>query len=92
MLTLTTSAATMIRTVVDHSGTPEGSGIRIANDPAAGSLTMSVAAVPAEDDQVLEADGARLFLDTQAATLLDDKTLDAAPDSDGGVQFGIVEQ
>ena len=92
MLSLTTNAATTIRTLVEGSEVPEAGGLRIAKDPAVGSLTLSLAAVPAEDDQVLETSGARLFLDPRAAVILEDKTLDAASDSEGRVQFGIAEQ
>jgi iron-sulfur cluster assembly protein len=51
-----------------------------------------VAAQPARDDQVLDEAGARIFLDPEAAQLLDDKALDAAVDQQGAVQFGIEER
>ena len=35
--------------------------------------------------------GARVFLAPQAASLLDDKTLDAATDDEGRLQFGITQ-
>lgn len=92
MLTLTTTAATTIRTLVERSDIPDAGGLRIAKDAGAGALSLSLAAVPAEDDQVLDASGARLFLDPEAAVILEDKTLDAASDSEGRVQFGIAEQ
>ena len=92
MLTLTPNAASMIRTLVDQSEVSETGGMRIASDQGAGALTLSVAAVPAEDDQVVEAEGARIFLDAQAAALLDHKTLDADASPDGRLQFGIAEQ
>lgn len=92
MLTLTREAAIEIRNLCDRPEVPDGGGVRIANDIASGSLSLSVAAVPAEDDQVLDASGARLFIEPQAAVLLDDKTLDAAPGPDGRVQFEIAPQ
>jgi iron-sulfur cluster assembly protein len=66
--------------------------VRIANDPAEGALTLSLAAMPAEDDTVLDSDGARVFLDASATTLLDDKLLDAVKDPSGEIQFAIDEQ
>jgi hypothetical protein len=33
-----------------------------------------------------------VFLDTQAAELLDDKELDAGVDASGAVQFAVAEQ
>lgn len=78
--------------LIDNSEVPEAGGLRIANDPAGESLTISLAAVPAEDDKVVDDSGARLFLDPQAAQVLDDKTLDAQADPEGGLQFGIADQ
>ena len=63
-----------IRNLTELPEAPQGGGVRIATDPTAGGLTMSLAATPAEDDTVLDTDGARLFLDSTATTLLDDKT------------------
>jgi len=93
MLTVTENAVTEIRNLTDQPQAPEGGGVRIATDPTTvGNLTLSLAAMPAEDDTVLDADGARLFLDSSTTTLLDDKTLDAVTDPSGQVQFGLAEQ
>lgn len=91
MLTLTSEAATEIRRLTDQADRPDTTGLRIAGD-ASGSLKLSLAAVPAEDDAVVDASGARIFLDPQAANVLDDKTLDATTDTEGRVQFAIAEQ
>ena len=92
MLTVTENAVTEIRNLTDQPQAPEGRGVRIATDPTAGSLTLSLAATPAEDDTVVDADGVRLFLDSSATTLLDDKTLDAVTDPSGQVHFAVAEQ
>ena len=92
MLTVTQNAVTEIRNLTDQPQAPEGGGVRIATDPTVGNLTLSLAATPAEDDTVLDADGARLFLDSSTTTLLEDKTLDAVTDPSGQVQFGLAEQ
>jgi len=89
---VTENAVTEIRNLTDQPQVPEGGGVRIATDPIAGSLTLSLAATPAEDDMVLDADGARLFLDSSVTTLLDDKTLDVVTDPSGHVQFAVAEQ
>ena len=91
MLTVTENAVTEIRNLTDQPQAPEGGGVRIATDPT-GALKLRLAATPAEDDTVLDADGARLFLDSSATTLLEDKTLDAVTDPSGQVQFGLAEQ
>jgi len=92
MLTVTQNAVTEIRNLTDQPQAPEGGGVRIATDPTAGSLTLRLAATPAEDDTVLDADGARLFLDSSATARLDDKTLDAVTDPSGQVRFAFAEQ
>jgi len=92
VLTLTENASTEIRNIVADPQVPDGCGLRIANDPAAGGLTLTLAAAPAEDDQVLDEDGARVFLEPQAAQLLDDKSLDAATDGDGQLRFTVAGQ
>jgi Fe-S cluster assembly iron-binding protein IscA len=71
---------------------PEGAGLRIATDQSAGALQLTVAPAPQEGDQVVDNAGARLFLDTDAALLLDDKALDATMDDQGAVQFALAEQ
>jgi iron-sulfur cluster assembly protein len=92
MLTVTENAVTEIRNLTDQPQAPEGGGVRIATDPTVGNLTLSLAAMPAEDDTVLDADGARLFLDSSTTARLDDKTLDVVTDPSGQVQFGLAEQ
>ena len=92
MLTVTENAVTEIRNLTDQPQALEGGGVvRIATDPT-GALELRLAATPAEDDTVLDADGARLFLDSSATTVLEDKTLNAVMDASGQVQFAFAEQ
>ena len=91
MVNLTIRAATEIRNLAGRSGRPDTAGLRITSD-SPGSLRLSLAAVPAEDDSVVDASGVRVFLDQRAASLLDDKTLDVATDTDGRVHFAIARQ
>ena len=92
MLTVTDTAAAEIRTLIARPEIPEGGGMRITSDPTAGSLTLSLAPEPSGGDAVLDAAGARVFLDTAAASMLDDKALDATTDPEGRVQFVLAEQ
>jgi Fe-S cluster assembly iron-binding protein IscA len=92
VLTLTDNATTEIRNIMADPQVPDGCGLRIANDPAAGGLTLTLATAPAEDDQILDNGGARVFLEPQAAQLLDDKSLDAATDGDGQLRFTVAAQ
>ena len=93
MLTLTDSATTEIRNLIDKNPeVPESAGVRIAAAPDGGTLTLSLALVPSEDDAVLTEHGAKVFLEPTAAELLDDKELHAAVDEQGQVQFALAEQ
>jgi Fe-S cluster assembly iron-binding protein IscA len=92
VLTLTENAVAVIRDLTGQQEVPEGAGLRIATDPSTSSLTLSVAPTPEEGDKVIDAEGARLFLDAEAAPLLDDKALDAEVDAGGGVRFALAQQ
>jgi iron-sulfur cluster assembly protein len=92
VLTLTDGAVAAIREITDQDNVPDGAGVRIAADPAAGALTLGLVPEPVSGDQVVDVSGARVFLDTQAAPILEDKALDAAVDSEGQIQFTVAEQ
>jgi iron-sulfur cluster assembly protein len=92
MLTVTDNAVAAIRSLTSQPDVPDGAGLRIATDASAGALQLSVATAPQEGDQIVDNAGARLFLDNDAAMLLDDKSLDATVDDQGTVQFALAEQ
>jgi len=94
VLTLTDNAVSVIRTLITQPEVPEGSGLRIAADVTddSGGLTLSLAPSPLEGDQVMDNGGARLFLEPTAASVLDDKALDATVDEEGRVSFALAEQ
>jgi Fe-S cluster assembly iron-binding protein IscA len=76
----------------DH---PDDSGVRIALTTGEGGTLapgLSVTADPQPGDQVLEAEGARVFLDSDVAPSLDDKALDSQTNAQGQVEFRIAEQ
>lgn len=88
MLTLTENASTILKDIAGSR--PDVAGIRIASEgaPEAG-FSLSVAEAPESGDQVVEQDGATVYLDDTAATQLDDKVLDAGVDEGGQVQFAL---
>jgi Fe-S cluster assembly iron-binding protein IscA len=93
VLTLTENASTVVRSIVDQSGGTAQGGLRISQDaPDSPALHVIPSEAPQPGDQVLEEDGARVFLEETAATTLDDKILDAQVDDNGGVQFTIAAQ
>ncbi|WP_327084928.1 Fe-S cluster assembly protein HesB [Nonomuraea sp. NBC_01738] len=93
MLTLTPTAAQAIRDLTSSAPEPAQSGVRISSQgEGAGSLTLSLATAPEPTDEVVETGGARVYLDPVAASVLDDKSLDAGADDQGGVAFLVTEQ
>ena len=91
MLTLTENACTIVKQFSDHPDTPENAGLRITATPDA-QLAVSAADEPVAGDQVVEQDGAKIYLDPDAAEQLDDKVLDAGVDETGNLQFGLLSQ
>lgn len=93
MLTLTDDARTAVASIVTGSDVADSGGIRIADDgTGAQGFALTVTARPENDDTVVEAEGARVFLDEAARLALDDKVLDAAPDERGSVRFALLTQ
>ena len=94
MLTITPNAAEAIREIVQSTDVPDEGGIRISvarQDGAEASLELALSPAPMEGDEVLEADGAHVFLDELAALALQDKSLDAEVEA-GEISFGILER
>jgi iron-sulfur cluster assembly protein len=93
MLVLTEAAAEVVKALSSTPQTPEGSGLRIVSSAAEpGTLQVSAATGPGENDQVIEAAGAHLYLEPQAAAFLEDKVLDAQVDGDGQAHFSLGVQ
>ncbi|MBN6058529.1 Fe-S cluster assembly protein HesB [Nonomuraea sp. RK-328] len=93
MLTLTENAAQAIRDLTASTPEPSQSGVRIASQGQdTGTLTLSLASQPEPTDAVVEDQGARVYLDPVAATVLDDKSLDAGADEKGAVSFLVTDQ
>jgi len=93
MLALTADACQAIEGILQQSET--ATGIRIAPNPEDGSngqLQMSVADAPAPTDEVIEGEGAQVFVEESASPFLDDKVLDATITEDRAIQFEILSQ
>lgn len=96
MLILTEAAAEVVKSFTSNPQVPDGAGLRIASatpgteNPEA--LQVTATAAPAENDQVIEAEGARVYLEPEAAAYLDDKVLDAQVDGQGKAHFYLGEQ
>jgi Fe-S cluster assembly iron-binding protein IscA len=86
MLTLTQGARLAIISLTEPTTSAGDAGVRIAAaapidaNEQGPQLGLEVAAGPAPGDQIIDEDGARVFLDESAASLLDDQTLDVEID------------
>jgi Fe-S cluster assembly iron-binding protein IscA len=96
MLVLTEAAAKVVKSVMSTTQAPHAAGLRISSpvpDPeSAGALQVETVSGPGENDQVLEAAGAHVFVEPQAAGFLDDKILDAQVDGQGTPRFSLGVQ
>ena len=92
MLTLTENASAIVRDIITQPGQPDSAGLRITTDSDPSSFAIAAADSAEPADQVVEQAGATVYLDEQAAALLDDKILDAAVDDGGRVEFALAYQ
>jgi iron-sulfur cluster assembly protein len=94
LLALTDSAVEAVKHIVSSSEeASETGGLRLVAEQV-GTQTnfqLSVVPLPAEDDEVIEEQDARVFLEPEAASLLDDKVLDATVEQ-SKVAFTIADQ
>lgn len=95
-LTLTDNAVAAVKEIVASAPeSQESSGMRIvAHETPEGqaSFELSIAEVPLQDDEVIEEQGARVFLESSASDLLDSKELDARMDADRQIAFLIGDR
>lgn len=92
MLSLTENASTIVKDIASRTGSEEA-GLRIATDPAIeDSFSVTATDHPEPGDQVVEKDGATVYVADQAADQLTDKVLDAGVDEAGRVQFALGQQ
>jgi len=88
MLTLTENASTIVKDITTQPGLADTAGLRITSEESAEpSFAVSAAEAPEPGDHTVEQDGATVYLDEGAATMLDDKVLDAVVDPEGKVEF-----
>jgi iron-sulfur cluster assembly protein len=96
MLVLTEAAAEVVKSVTSAPQARDGAGLRIVSSapeptsPAA--LQVTAAAGPGQNDQVIEAAGARVFLELRAAAYLEGKVLDAQLDEQDKAHFSLSTQ
>jgi iron-sulfur cluster assembly protein len=99
MLTLTRDAEHAIEAIVSRAGPPRIAGVRISAEHSRGNgespareVRLSLIDSPEDGDEAVEAaEGSRVFLEPDAAELLDDKVLDAEIEQ-GEIRFSLHQQ
>ncbi|HEX8761470.1 MAG TPA: adhesin [Pseudonocardiaceae bacterium] len=93
MLTVTEAAAQAINSLVTKNQMPEGAGLRIApqsQTTRSEGLGLSIAATPADEDTVVESNGAKVFLAPTVVYELHEQELDVEPANDSSdVRFVV---
>ena len=90
MLALTENVTEIVKQLEQE--VPAISGLRIAAEPDGQSLSVSPADQAAPGDQVVEQDGATVYVEEAAAQMLDAMVLDGGVDEDGNIQFALGQQ
>jgi iron-sulfur cluster assembly protein len=94
MFEITPQAADAIRQTLARAPTTAGVRIALASSSYNGSgpaLHVELALVPELRDEVVEADGLRIFLEPGAVAALDEKMLDAEVDA-GHLRFMLQDR
>lgn len=100
MLTMTSDATQAIERILSNADVPDGAGLRIesasaaissnGSEPEGGTLRLVIAPEAEGGDQVVEQEGARVFIEPAVSAFLDDKLLDTVADGTG-VSFTLAE-
>ncbi len=88
MLTLSPSAVEAVDLLLHNPEVPDDAGLRIGS-AGESEFTLGIAAGPAPGDQIIEEGGVRVFVDAEAAPMLDNAELNARRDGDQ-LAFGLA--
>lgn len=94
MLQVTSAAATQLAQARESQGLPDTFGLRVYGEPQPGggiSLGLAFAELPAEDDQVSEQEGTRIFVAPEVIEPLATAALDVE-ETPEGVKLILTEQ
>jgi iron-sulfur cluster assembly protein len=93
VLTVTENASTAVRDLSERAGLPGSGGLRIAeSEQQAGSFELALVPEAAPGDDVIDADGATVFVSSATSPALSDLQLDADPTVAGGPGFTLTPQ
>ena len=90
MLALTENVTEIVKQLTNE--VPEISALRIAAEADGQSLAVSPADQAADGDQVIEQDGATVFVEANASQMLDQMVLDGTVDAEGNIEFALGQQ
>lgn len=88
MLTMTPSALAVARKVTDHPRLGRRSGLRIARTAEDARLQVCAVTGPRAGDEVVERDGARIYLGPAAGSRLRGRMLDVGKEQSG--RFHVI--
>lgn len=89
---MTEKASTLIKTLAAQTAVEGDAGLRISTAADSAELRVDLTPAPEPHDDIVENDGAKVFLEHSASEQLADKVLDAAQEESGAVQFAIGVQ
>jgi iron-sulfur cluster assembly protein len=95
VLTLTETAVEVIHNLTSRPDMPADTGLRITpqtDDGGAPAFALTLSQGPDPDDNVIEAQDARVFLEPGVAQQLADKVLDAQINEQGEIAFLVSPQ
>ena len=91
MLALTETAKAAIVGITAEAGLPRTGGVRIALAEESDRIELSLVLKPEAGDDVIDAEGARVFVEEAASPLLAEHVLDAE-ESRVGIGFALLAQ
>jgi iron-sulfur cluster assembly protein len=95
LLNITTDAADAIKTAIESLGAPDSAGVRISTsgesyNGSGPAVELSFVPEPAREDEVVEDEGAQVFIAPGASNMVADKTLDVDYEPGGEIRFSLV--
>lgn len=92
MLTLTETATTVVKSIVERDPKVTDGALRIHPGDSERDFSVDVVGQGQPGDALVESNGARVFLEPGVAEVLGDKTLDAEVGQGGAVTFALIPQ
>jgi iron-sulfur cluster assembly protein len=96
LLTITSDAVDAIKTAIESIGAPDSAGVRIStatqsHNGTGPAIELSLVQEPLIEDEVLEDEGAHVYLAPEVSTMVSDKTLDADYEPGGEIRFSLLD-